>query len=149
MTKTCNKCQIEKSTEDFHTSKARGLQAWCKVCRKELDKSYWKKRSSNSEKMKKKKVYLKERRNEFRKFIFEFLTKHPCVDCGEKDPIVLTFDHVRDKKSFDISQASNGSTSMETLIKEMEKCDVRCANCHMRKTAKDFNWFSYQLSGYS
>lgn len=146
MHKICNKCRIEKSVEEFHKSKTRGLQTTCKVCRKEVDKSYWKQRSSNSEKMKAKKIYCEERRNAFRKFIYEFLLKHPCVDCGEKDPTVLTFDHVREIKSFNISDAANGSVSMTSLVKEIEKCDVRCANCHMRKTAKEHNWYTISIN---
>jgi hypothetical protein len=35
-------------------------------------------------------------------------------------------------------------TDLNQVKNEIEKCDVRCANCHRRKTAKDFNW--YKLS---
>lgn len=26
------------------------------------------------------------------------------------------------------------------ILSEIEKCDVRCANCHKRRTARQFNW---------
>lgn len=136
--KNCSKCHVKKEENCFHKSKSRGFQSVCKLCRKEIDKQYWKSRSLNEEKMQDKKNYLANRRNEFRKFIYEYVSTHPCVDCSENDPIVLTFDHLFDKK-FNISDASNGSVSMDSLKSEIEKCEVRCANCHLRKTAKDFN----------
>jgi hypothetical protein len=27
------------------------------------------------------------------------------------------------------------------ILAEIAKCQVRCANCHRRKTARDFKWF--------
>jgi 5-methylcytosine-specific restriction endonuclease McrA len=27
------------------------------------------------------------------------------------------------------------------LKNEIEKCQILCANCHLRKTANDFNWY--------
>jgi hypothetical protein len=67
--------------------------------------------------------------------LFDFLSKNPCVDCGEKDPIVLEFDHkVRSKKFKMISKMLSGHYSWQSLEKEINKCDIRCANCHRRKS---------------
>ncbi len=60
---------------------------------------------------------------------------NPCVDCGEKDVLVLEFDHIqRETKTADISTMLLRGVSTNTLVKEMLKCEVRCANCHRRKT---------------
>lgn len=68
-----------------------------------------------------------------RAYITEHLKAHPCVDCGETNAIVLEFDHVRDK-DFNISDATRKGVSMKRLKAEIAKCEVRCANCHRRKT---------------
>lgn len=31
--------------------------------------------------------------------------------------------------------------SIENIFLEIEKCEVRCANCHLIKTARDFRWY--------
>lgn len=72
----------------------------------------------------------------------EYLRHHPCVDCGEADIVVLEFDHVRGKKRVSISCVI-GSFRWESVLKEITKCDVRCANCHRRKTAKERRYFRY------
>ncbi len=52
-----------------------------------------------------------------------------CVDCGYKDnPAALDFDHLYDKR-FNISW-KYGQVSDETMLAEVAKCEVRCANCH-------------------
>jgi hypothetical protein len=65
------------------------------------------------------------------------LATHPCVDCGESDPVVLEFDH-RDPaaKSFSIGDALGKTWQWEKIAAEIAKCDVRCANCHRRRTAR-------------
>ena len=63
------------------------------------------------------------------------LVKNPCIDCGESDLVVLDFDHVRGQKAFAISRLIVEGTSVATLQREMDKCVVRRANCHRRKTA--------------
>lgn len=58
-----------------------------------------------------------------------------CVDCGINDPDVLEFDH-RDpsQKSFTIGSSSGVGGTRERLLDEINKCDVRCANCHRKRT---------------
>lgn len=68
-----------------------------------------------------------------------------CIDCPEKDPVVLEFDHLKDKK-FQIASWLRGVGSLDKLETELSKCVVRCANCHRRKTAKDFNWWKVSIS---
>lgn len=69
--------------------------------------------------------------------VLAYLAMHPCMDCGEKDPIVLEFDHrPRVNKLFEIGRAVTSSLmSWKSVMKEIRKCDVVCANCHRRRTA--------------
>lgn len=66
--------------------------------------------------------------------IREYLLSHPCVDCGETDPDVLEFDHVRGVKREGISRMIQRGFSARALENEIAKCEVRCANCHRRVT---------------
>lgn len=68
--------------------------------------------------------------------ITKYLIANPCVDCGERDPVVLDFDHQGDK-SFGIS-GSAGRMAWVRIEREITKCDVRCSNCHRRKSYRDF-----------
>ena len=55
-----------------------------------------------------------------------------CVDCGTKEQAVLELDHVRGNKVADVSRLIGGS--LVRLLAEIDKCEVRCANCHRRVT---------------
>lgn len=65
-----------------------------------------------------------------REYIRNYLSHHSCVDCGNSDIRVLEFDHVTGDKFYDIGNMKRSSYSLKTLIAEIEKCEVRCANCH-------------------
>jgi hypothetical protein len=80
-----------------------------------------------------------------RQFLWEYKKSHPCVDCGESNPICLQFDHVSDIKFMNVGILANGGHSLLLLKKEIEKCVIRCASCHMKKTAKDQNWYEAEL----
>jgi hypothetical protein len=71
--------------------------------------------------------------------VFNYLSNHPCIDCGESDPVVLEFDH-RDHatKRRAVAQMIERRYSWQSIEAEIEKCDVRCANCHRRKTSRQF-----------
>ena len=110
----CSVCKESKLLFEFY-----GKWKVCKAC----DKERRRKRSQDC-----------------REFILNYLLSHPCVDCGEKDPTVLTFDHQHNKKKT-LSFMIKSGYSIETLIREIEKCEVRCCNCHARRTAKQQGWF--------
>lgn len=79
-----------------------------------------------------------------RLYVLKYFQEHPCMDCGETDPLVLDFDHIDPKtKVNNISKLINSNHTIEILIDEIAKCEVRCSNCHRRKTARDFG--SYRL----
>ena len=69
-----------------------------------------------------------------REYVKNYLLSHPCVDCGESDIIVLEFDHITDDKKYNIANMYSGGHSIETVQREINKCEVRCANCHRRIT---------------
>jgi hypothetical protein len=60
-----------------------------------------------------------------------------CVDCGYKaHPEALHFDHLPQfEKKFGIGAKVHGKGKDE-LLAEINKCEVRCANCHAIKTAE-------------
>jgi hypothetical protein len=66
-------------------------------------------------------------------YLVEFFRTRPCSDCGETDPLVLEFDHLRDK-SFNIAKGLRDH-SWQAVLDEIDKCDVVCANCHRRRSA--------------
>lgn len=78
------------------------------------------------------------RRDAGREFILDFLTTHPCSDCGESRVLVLEFDHVRGVKTANVSELVDRGATLEVIKAEVEKCDVRCCNCHALKTATQF-----------
>ncbi len=75
-----------------------------------------------------------------RRLLFEYIANRFCVDCGESDLHVLEFDHVRGTKHGNISQMVTQGVAWRRIEAELAKCEVRCANCHRRRTAKQFGW---------
>lgn len=86
--------------------------------------------------------YRKKRRAAIRKKLYEYVQENPCTDCGETDPIVLQFDHISGNKNQDISRMISNANSWMTILQEISLCEVVCANCHQRRTAKAQKWYS-------
>lgn len=86
------------------------------------------------------------RTTEIRKFLWSLLLEEGCVDCGESNPVVLEFDHVRGKKKFKISANETYFSPFELLLLELEKCEIRCANCHRKVTAERGNFWAHRYS---
>lgn len=72
--------------------------------------------------------------------------KHrPCADCGGSFPSVcMDFDHRDpDQKGFTISQAVSRGRTEATILAEIQKCDVVCANCHRIRTERQRREFGF------
>jgi len=57
-----------------------------------------------------------------------------CFDCGNKNPVILEFDHVTGVKRANISDMVSSYYCLKTIKEEIRKCEIRCANCHRKKT---------------
>jgi hypothetical protein len=141
--KTCKKCKLPK--EDFRKSKKYldGLDTYCKECRRIADKETYNKNLLGNRKAgleSKNKIRLRNRQ-----FISDYLIGKSCIDCGENDPIVLEFDHFENKKENIAILIQNGS--IKKIEAEINKCNIRCANCHRRKTAIDLGYYKTKIVG--
>lgn len=72
-------------------------------------------------------------RQQYKKRLVEIKEASGCVDCGEKNHIVLDFDHLKNKK-YNISRMIHDNFSWAAIKKEIAKCEVVCANCHRIRT---------------
>lgn len=75
---------------------------------------------------------VKRWQNENKDRVELYKKEHPCVRCGENDYRCLTFHHLRDKKH-NVSAMPSSGFRWETILKEINKCEVLCANCHARE----------------
>ena len=141
--KYCAKCQKNKPLSEFaFKNKQKGwLVSYCKECNREYQRNHYKNNKSCYHL--KRKEWRTKFRIEIREKVIEYLGTHPCVDCGEKDFAVLEFDHVRGDKKGNIANLIANDTSWHAIKEEINKCDIRCANCHKRRSAKQFGWYKY------
>src|SRR6266850_135011 len=136
----CCMCHQEKPEADFaFRSIATGVrQGHCRACHAAYRRQHY---LANREAYIAREVARMNRyRLENRERILEYLLAHPCCDCGETDPVVLEFDH-RDRatKRSEVARLA-ASKQWKVVLVEIEKCDVRCGNCHRRRTAQQLQW---------
>ena len=72
-------------------------------------------------------------------WVYRLLAKSVCRDCGEDDIVVLDFDHIGEKKASVLTLA-HGGWGRHTILAEIAQCEIRCGNCHRRKTLKERPW---------
>ena len=133
----CCGCKKRKMAKSFGwKNKDQNIHSnLCRMCQSKASKAHYQKHKDE---------YIRRSADRFRvirqdlvRKILDYLRCHPCVDCGENRPIRLEFDHVRGKKLFNIADALRRKSSWESILKEIEKCDIRCSNCHAEKTAME------------
>ena len=136
--KKCNNCHTFKGIICYSNCKTTtdGRQRRCKECQRIFSKRHYLK-NKDTYRAKQKKIRL-----ERLSFVYNYKLTHPCIDCGEKDPLVLEFDHRnREDKTNTISKMVQNRTTIEKIEDEISKCDVRCANCHRRRTVKQLGYY--------
>ena len=89
--RVCCRCKIREAIVNKNR--------WCRECKRDYDRDYWSKTKSIRNERKKENSNKIKIRN--RQFLWNYLLLHPCVDCGNSNPIVLQFDHI-DKKLLNI-----------------------------------------------
>lgn len=145
MKKTCKVCGIEKDLSKFNVAKSNkdGKKGICRDCDNKRGREYF---HDHKEEYR---DYRRKQRHKRQKLVQSYKAV-PCMDCGVEYPYyVMDFDHRNpEEKEFLIAAAGYGMTtngknrglkggggvSEERLLKEMQKCDVVCSNCHRERT---------------
>ncbi len=132
--KRCAICGATKPVEDYMWKlKAKNKRdAYCRPCRAAYKKAHYE--ANKPHYLETNRVRASAERRRRVRWLLRHLEAHPCADCGETDPVVLEFDHLRDK-SFGISEGFSSRRAWSLILLEIEKCEVVCANCHRRRTA--------------
>lgn len=138
LTKTCSKCKEPKSIDEFYfRNKTKGTRNhYCIPCLKGYKDAHYR---NNVNSYKTRCGARRDRiRKENKRRIFNYLVTHPCVDCGETSPVVLDFDHKNPKtKTGNVTRML--TLSWNSIALEISKCEIRCSNCHRKRTAIQTN----------
>ena len=124
--KRCSKCLQDKPIKAFN-KRGNKLQGNCKECNSNYLKEHYKKNKKYYNIKRKKRV------DENLKWLFNYKENLYCIKCGYKENVVaLDFHHRNPDEKIDTisSGVRTQGWSKETLIKEIKKCDLLCANCH-------------------
>lgn len=128
--KKCSKCG-ESDLAKFHN---KSDNSYCKACQSLYAKQHY---ESN------KGIYVETRkRNKPRQvaskrdMIYKLKENNPCIDCGKFYPYyVMQFDHL-DNKQKEISNMISQNYAINSILNEVSKCELVCANCHRERTQK-------------
>lgn len=138
--KRCYDCGLVKLINEFafHNKSKGTRQARCRACHAKYRRAHYVRNRATY--IEQEVARVRGYRDQNRPLIREYLRAHPCVDCGETDIVVLDFDH-RDPlvKAHNVMVLAMHK-GWARVLAEIAKCDVRCANCHRRRTAEHFGW---------
>lgn len=140
-TKRCSKCRKRKPLEGFNrqSDKPDGLQSACRACNKANGKRYYR---DNKAKFR---ARNKKRREGHIAWV-NTLRDHPCMDCkGSFPTCVMEFDHREgEAKTAAVAKMVTDSYSKESILAEIQKCDLVCANCHRIRTHRRRRTLGYR-----
>lgn len=146
-TKVCTKCGPPAQPIDNFAirNRARGTRSpVCKTCQNVYGRAHY--QTYRAKYIQKARRRNAEQTRINTEFLVDYLRRHPCVDCGESDIVVLEFDHLRDKRAV-VGDLVTSGYSLEKVKREIDKCEVVCANCHRRRTAGRAGWYRTHALG--
>lgn len=126
--KECTKCHKVLPWDNFRwkNKSLNKKHSQCKDCEKAADKKHYAESKERRENVKATANFQKQRNI----LLVENARKKGCQKCGEKRPYVLDFHHINpEDKIKDIAHMIK-SSSEQSLLAEIEKCVILCANCH-------------------
>lgn len=77
-----------------------------------------------------------------REYVRTLKESTPCSDCSKIYPwYVMDYDHLPEfEKRMDVSQLVANGYSIESIDREIAKCELVCANCHRIRTYNRDQW---------
>lgn len=122
-TKICSQCKQELPITDFYSRGGGRYRSECKTCHKKYVSAQY---------LKKKDV------------VEDYKAQCKCAKCGESRGHCLDFHHIdSEQKEANIARLVSNRSNLNSIIEEIKKCIVLCANCH-----RDFH-FQNKLTGIS
>lgn len=130
MVKYCSKCNSNKDYNEFY-KRGKGLQPYCISCQNKQSKNYYR---VNYTTRRQQLDQRNEKNYNENRILIDDLKKNPCTDCKiQYDHWIMTWDHLDSStKEYNVSQMLYHSK--ETILKEIAKCELVCANCHSNRT---------------
>lgn len=126
--KCCTKCLETKPLDCFSWKiKSKGRKSpVCKECHKKIRNKHYRDNKAHDVST------ITLRREELKNWYRDFKATLKCERCGQDHPATIQFHHPDPSiKEFEISRAVHNGFSIETIMKEVEKCEILCSNCHL------------------
>ncbi|HRH44970.1 MAG TPA: hypothetical protein PKY82_25255 [Pyrinomonadaceae bacterium] len=112
--KICKYCQQEKTDDSFE------------VCKVIAGKTYYRQKCKDC-----KRSVRVIRRKKTRKWLDEYKKSLACERCDFSDFRALEFHHSNpNQKDFNVADMIRSGASIQTILNEIEKCEILCSNCH-------------------
>ena len=123
--KHCRLCDQDLPMDAFAPRRAQ-----CRECRRVAQRAHY----YNFTDWEQRRAYQHAKYARAKEIVLE-IKSNPCTDCGGRfPPYVMHFDH-RDPSQKRLSvSALTGAGHVRTLLAEIAKCDLVCANCHAIRT---------------
>lgn len=122
--------ELEHGTVSRYTSLL--YKCRCELCREAMTQYQRERRLKRPDVVEKNRSRVEERRKELADFVRKLKEGKPCTDCGAVYPyFVMQFDHLDGTEK--ITTVSR-HWSKKTILAEIGKCQLVCANCHAIRT---------------